>query len=273
MWIDAHLHLDAAEFDADRDDVVARAAAAGVGLMVSAATSVAGAERLVVMARRYPAVRAAVGVHPAHAGEADAAAIGALERLARDPSVVAIGEIGLDYARGVHDKAAQVEAFRAQVRLAGRLDLPVVVHDREAHGDVERILGDEGASKVVLHCFSGPPEMAARCAAAGWMISLAGPVTFRNAGALRDVARALPEDRLLVETDAPYLSPVPMRGRRCEPAFVVYTARAIAALRGVTPASLEAAVERNGRRLFGVFEEGARTGRAERSAEERCEGV
>ncbi len=267
MWIDAHLHLDAAEFEADRDDVVARAAAAGVGLMVSAATSVAGAERVLALTRRYPGVLAAVGVHPERAGEVDAAAIEALERLARDASVVAIGEIGLDYARGAAAKAAQIDAFRAQVRLASRLDLPVVVHDREAHDDVERILRDEAASKVVLHCFSGSPEMAARCAAAGWMISLAGPVTFRNAGTLRDVARALPEDRLLTETDAPYLSPVPVRGRRCEPAFVVHTARAIAELRGISPGALEAAVERNARRLFGVSEERSPTESAERSAE------
>lgn len=269
MWIDAHLHLDAIEFEADRDDVVARAAAAGVGLMVSAATSVAGAERVLALTRRYAAVRAAVGVHPEHAGEADAAAVEAIGRLARDPAVVAIGEIGLDYSRGDAAKAGQVDAFRAQVRLARRLDLPVVVHDREAHDDVERILGDEGASKVVLHCFSGPPEMAARCAAAGWMISIAGPVTFRNAGGLREVARAVPEDRLLVETDAPYLSPVPVRGRRCEPAFVVYTAHAIAGLRGISPAALEAAVARNARRVFGVSEERSPSASAERTERER----
>ncbi|HEV2438960.1 MAG TPA: TatD family hydrolase [bacterium] len=267
MWIDAHLHLDAAEFDADRDKVVARARAARVGLMISAATSVAGAERVLALTRRYAAVRAAVGVHPEHAGEADAAAIGALERLARDPAVVAIGEIGLDYARGMETKAAQLDAFGAQVRLARRLDLPVVVHDREAHADVERILRDEGASKVILHCFSGSPEMAVRCAASGWMISLAGPVTFRNAGALRDVARLVPEDRLLVETDAPYLSPVPVRGRRCEPAFVVHTARAIAGLREVSPDALEAALERNARRIIAVSEERSRSASAERSAE------
>lgn len=267
MWVDAHLHLDAAEFDADRDEVVARAAAASVDLMVSAATTVAGAERLLALTRRYAAIRAAVGIHPEHAGEVDGAAIDALERLARDPAAVAIGEIGLDYVRGPSAKAAQIDAFRSQVRLARRLDLPVVVHDREAHDDVERILRDEGAANVILHCFSGPPEMAERCAAAGWMISLAGPVTFKNAGGLRDVARALPEDRLLIETDAPYLSPVPVRGRRCEPAFVVHTARAIAGLRGIPAGALEAAVERNARRVFGVSAERSPSASAERSAE------
>jgi len=267
MWVDAHCHLDMAAFDPDRDDVMARAAAAGVGLVVSAATSVAAAAGVIALTRRYPAVRAAVGVHPEHAGEVDEAAIDALQRLAREPSVVAIGEIGLDYAHGADTRAVQMEAFRAQVRLARRLRLPVVVHDREAHDDIEGILREESARDVVLHCFSGGPEMAVRCAGAGWMISLAGPVTFRNAGSLLDVARAVPGDRLLVETDAPYLSPVPLRGRRCEPAFVVHTARAVAALRGVEPALLEAAVERNARRVFGVFEEGFPTESGERSPE------
>ena len=267
MWIDAHLHLDAAEFDVDRDDVVARAAAVGIGLMVSAATTVAGADGVLALTRRYPNVRAAVGVHPEHAGEVDAAAIDALERLARGPTVVAIGEIGLDYARGVAARTVQIAAFRAQIRLARRLDLPVVVHDREAHDDVEGILAEEDAGSVILHCFSGPPEMAARCAAAGWMISIAGPVTFRNAGKLRDVARAVPEDRLLIETDAPYLSPVPVRGRRNEPAFLVHTARVIAGLRGISAGALEAAVEQNARRIFAVSEEGFPQASAERSAE------
>jgi TatD DNase family protein len=269
MWIDAHLHLDAPEFETDRDEVVARAQAAGVGVMISAATSVSNAERVVALTRRYAAVRAAVGIHPERAADANAGAIAALERIARAAPVVAIGEIGLDYVRSRHDRAVQQEAFRAQIRLARRLDLPVVVHDREAHEDVERILQDEGAARVMLHCFSGSPEMAARCAAAGWMISIAGPVTFRNAGALREAVRGLPEDRLLIETDAPYLSPVPMRGRRCEPAFLVHTARAVAESRGVAHETLARALARNAGRFFGVVEERAPIANAEGSAEER----
>jgi TatD DNase family protein len=267
VWIDAHVHLDAPEFEGDRDEVVARAAAAGVTLMISAATSISDAERVVALTRRYLGVRAAVGIHPAHATEADAASLAALERIARSPSVVALGEIGLDYARGAHNRAAQVAAFRAQLRLARRLALPVVVHDREAHEDVEGILQDEGASKVMLHCFSGAPEMAVRCAAAGWMISLAGPVTFQNAADLRETARRVPADRLLIETDAPYLSPVPMRGRRCEPAYLTYTARTVAALREITLESLAGAVGRNAQELFGVSEERAAGGSAEGTAE------
>jgi TatD DNase family protein len=269
MWVDAHLHLDAPEFAADRDDIVARAASAGVELMISAATSAADADQVVGLARRYPGVRAAVGIHPEHAAAATAASLDAVERAARQPEIVAIGEIGLDYFHGARDKAAQVEAFCLQIRLARRLRLPVVVHDREAHDDVERILQDEGASKVMLHCFSGPAEMAARCAARGWMISIAGPVTYRNAGALREIARTLPEERLLIETDAPYLSPVPMRGRRCEPAFLVHTGRAIAALRETAPESLARAVSRNARAFFGVSPDRARFADAEGTAGER----
>jgi TatD DNase family protein len=269
VWVDAHCHLTAPVFDGDRDDVVARASSAGVGLVVSAATTVADAEGVVALARRYPTVRAAIGVYPEHAAELDAAALASLERLARDPSVVAIGEIGLDYVHGTAIRAAQIDAFRTQIRLAGRLGLPAVIHDREAHDDIERILMEEGARQVVLHCFSGGAEMAARCAAHGWMISLAGPVTFRNAGILRDVAREVPDERLLLETDAPYLSPVPVRGRRCEPAFVVHTARAVAALRGVEPGRLEAIVERNARRVFGVVEAGFPAESGERSPQRK----
>jgi TatD DNase family protein len=268
VWIDAHLHLDAPEFDADRNDVVARAEAAGVGLMVTAATTTAGARLALELARRYSMLRVAVGIHPEHAGEFAAGALDELAHLARDEAVVAIGEIGLDYARAGTAKEAQQEAFRQQIRLARRLDLPAVVHDREAHDDVERILFEERASKVILHCFSGTAAMAARCAAAGWMISLAGPVTFRNAGSLREVARMVPDDRLLLETDAPYLSPVPVRGRRCEPAFVVHTGKAVAALRSVSSDAVERAVERNARAVFSVSADRVRRGSAERSAQE-----
>lgn len=257
MLVDAHLHLDAPAFDADRDAVLARAEAAGVGLMVSAGTSLGGSRQALALAERHPRVRAAVGIHPESADRVDDAALEALGVLARHPRVVAIGEVGLDYVRGRVARPRQVAAFRAQVCLAVRAGLPVVVHNREAHEDVERILRDEGAARVVCHCFSGPPETAVRWAEAGWMISLAGPLTFASAGSLRDVARRVPPDRLLVETDAPYLAPVPMRGRRCEPAFLVHTARALAELRGAQYDKVEAILERNARAVFGVPEEGA----------------
>ncbi len=251
MLVDAHLHLDAPAFDADRDAVIARATAAGVGLMVSAGTSLDGSRRTLALAERHPAVRAAVGVHPDAVDRVDDTWLDALRALARHPRVVAIGEVGLDYARSRVPRPAQQEAFRAQVRLAVREGLPVVVHDREAHEDVERILRDEGATRVVCHCFSGPPDLAARWAEAGWMLSFAGPLTFASAGALRDAARRVPADRLLVETDAPYLAPVPRRGRRCEPVLIVHTLRALAEARDVRYDILEAIIERNARAVFG----------------------
>lgn len=252
MWVDAHLHLDAAAFDADREIVLARAAAAGVGLLVSAGTSVEGSRRVLGLVQRYPHLRAAVGIHPEEAGAFTPSHLEALAELTRHPRVVAVGEVGLDYLRADVPRHLQIEVFRAQVRLARDRGLPLVVHNREAYEDIEEILKEEGATRVILHCFTGPPEVATRWAAAGWMISLAGPLTFANAGALREAARGVPADRLLVETDAPYLAPVPFRGRRCEPAYLVHTARALAALRGINTGTLEAVLEENARQAFGL---------------------
>jgi len=263
MWVDAHLHLDAPAFDGDREAVIARAAAAGVGLMISAGTSVEGSRRAVALAERYPHVWAAVGIHPEVAEDATPAGLEALSTLARHPRVCAIGEVGLDYYRPRAPREVQIMAFSAQVRLARESGLPVVVHDREAHEDVERILQDEGASRVVLHCFSGTPEMALRGAVAGWMISLAGPLTFADSGPLQEVARRVPIGHVLVETDAPYLAPVPFRGRRCEPAFVVHTGRKLASLRGLTEEALGAQVAENARRMFTRTDDRRGSGAAE----------
>jgi TatD DNase family protein len=250
MWTDTHLHLDDPAFDADRDAVVARAAAAGVRTMICAGTSVEGSRRAISLAQRYPGVWATVGIHPASAESADAAAFETLRELARHPRVVAVGETGLDYVRERVPRRVQAEALVGHVRLAREVRLPLIIHNREASEDVERILLDGGADAVVMHCFTGTPAVAARWAQAGWMISLAGPVTFANAGRLRDAARCIPADRLLVETDAPYLAPVPVRGRRCEPAFVVHTARAVAALRDVSEEVLATILAENGTRMF-----------------------
>ncbi len=255
MWIDAHLHLDAEPFDADRDPVVARAVAAGVTLMVSAGTSVEGSRRAIALAERYPSVVAAVGIHPDAAGSATPAAFEELATLARHPRVVAIGEVGLDYYRDRVPRPIQIEVFRAQIRLARETGVPLVVHDREAHADVERILSEEGATRVVLHCFSGPPEMALRCAAAGWTISFAGPLTFAKSSRLREVATCVPLDQVLMETDAPYLAPEPWRGRRCEPAFLIHTAHALASAREMDSEALAFALARNARRVFGLSDE------------------
>ena len=252
MWVDVHLHLDAPAFDADRDAVIARAGEAGIGLMVSAGTSLEGSRRVLALADRVPELRAAVGIHPEAAGDAGPSDLEALADLAHHSRVVAIGEVGLDYVREGAACHVQIDIFRAQVRLARRQSLPLVVHNRGAHEDVERVLMEEGAGRVIMHCFSGSPEVAVRWAEAGWMISFAGPLTFANAGTLREAARGVPQDRLLVETDAPYLAPAPHRGRRCEPAYLVHTARQLAHLRGIPPAALEGILEHNARRVFGI---------------------
>ncbi len=249
-WMDTHVHLDDAAFDPDRDAVIARAAAAGVAAMICAGTSVEGSRRAVSLAERHPQVFAAVGVHPQRAASLTGAAVHELEALVRHPRVVAIGETGLDFARGRADAAAQHRAFAAHARLAREAGLPLVVHNREASEDVERILDNEGVCAVVMHCFTGSPDLAVRWALAGWMISVAGPLTFPKSEALREAARRVPLDRLLVETDAPYLSPVPMRGRRCEPSFVVHTARALAGLRQMSDEALASALADNTARAF-----------------------
>lgn len=260
MWIDAHLHLDATPFDADRDAIIARAAEAGVHLMVSAGTSVQGSRDVVAIAERYAGVLAAVGIHPEAAGTATAAALDELAALVRHPRVVAVGEIGLDYYRDRVPRHVQREAFRAQIRLARDAGLALVVHDREAHEDVESILHDEGAARVVLHCFSGSVDMALRCAASGWTISMAGMLTFAKSSGLRDVAARVPLSRLLLETDAPYLAPEPVRGRRCEPAFLIHTARVLAAVRGVEVSDLETVLAQNAREVFDLSNELANRG-------------
>jgi len=252
MWIDTHLHLDAPAFDTDRDEVLTRAAAAGVGLLVTAGVSVDGSHDLLELARRYPAIRVAVGVHPEAADHVDASWLSRLAALAAQPGVVAIGEIGLDYSRSEHASAAQIEVFRAQVRLAREVGLPVVVHNRGAAEDVERVLFEEDARRVVAHCFTGTADLAVRWAAAGWMISFGGILTFQNAGLVREAAQAVPPAHLMIETDAPYLAPVPVRGRRCEPAYLLHTARILAELRGVSLEALETLLEDNSRRTFNI---------------------
>ncbi len=249
-WTDTHVHLDDSAFDPDRDAVVARAVAAGVTAMICAGTSVEGSRRAVSLAERHPQVFAAVGVHPQQAALLTDAAVRELAVLARHPRVVAIGETGLDYARGRGDAIVQQRAFAAQARLARETGLPLVVHNREASEDVERILDNEEVCAVVMHCFNGSPDLAARWARAGWMISVAGPLTFPKADVLREAARRVPLDRLLVETDAPYLSPVPVRGRRCEPGFVVHTARMLAGLRHMSDEALASVLADNAARVF-----------------------
>ncbi|HYO62283.1 MAG TPA: TatD family hydrolase [Pyrinomonadaceae bacterium] len=259
MFVDSHAHIDGEEFDADRDEVVARARAAGVRALLNVGTGDphgGNLERAVEVAESYEGVWAAVGVHPHDARLFDGAAEERLVSLVRRSSrVVAWGEIGLDYHYDNSPREVQQEVFARQLRLAREAGLPVVIHSREAGEDTARILREElaGAPRGgVMHCFGGGPALAEAALELGFMLSFAGNVTFKKAEPLREVARVVPLERLLVETDCPYLAPVPLRGRRNEPAFVVETARFLASLRGLEAAELGRQTAENFARLFGL---------------------
>jgi TatD DNase family protein len=254
--VDSHCHVADPEFDADRDAVLARAAANGVTTLVCVgATGPAEANApAVALAGRPapPAIVATVGVHPHHASTADDAAFALLEGLAVAPGVVAVGETGLDFHYDFSPRVAQRAAFVRTIELARRVVLPLVVHVREAHAEAADILRAEGASAVggVIHCFTGDRDDARRYLDLGFHISVAGMVTFKNADSLRTAVRTVPLDRLLVETDAPYLAPVPHRGRRNEPAWVRVVADAVAAVRAESFDAVAAATAENARHLF-----------------------
>jgi len=251
MLIDTHAHLDLAEFDRDRPAVLERAWANGVDYIINIGFDLASSRRSIALAAQQPRIFAAVGVHPHDAAKADNSTWAALPDLATAPKVMAVGEIGLDYYRDLSPRPVQQAAFRRQIRMARELNLPIIVHNRDAHADTLRILKDEKAGEGVLHCFSGSWEIARECLELGFYISIAGPVTFTNAPKLQEVAQKVPLDRLLVETDCPYLAPVPHRGKRNESAYVRLVAEKIADLRGLPLAELAAATSANARRLFG----------------------
>ncbi|HEV2764962.1 MAG TPA: TatD family hydrolase [Pyrinomonadaceae bacterium] len=257
MFVDSHAHIDGEEFDADRDAVVARARAAGVRAILNVGTGdphSGDLERAVALAERFEDVWAAVGVHPHDARLFDDAAAERLRSLVRrSPRVVAWGEIGLDYHYDNSPREAQREVFARQLRMAREANLPVVIHSREADEDTARILRDVWAGAPrggVMHCFGGGPALAEAALEMGLLISFAGNVTFKKAEPLREVARVVPLERLLVETDCPFLAPVPFRGRRNEPAHVVETARFLASLRGLEASELGRATTENFLRLF-----------------------
>jgi TatD DNase family protein len=233
--------------------VLDRARAAGVRRMLTIGTEVASSQAAIAMAQRLTDVWAAVGVHPHDAAEADDAALAEIERLAGEPRVVAIGEIGLDYFRDLSPRPAQADVFRKLLALARRVGKPVLVHCRDAHADVLGILEEARLPRGgIMHCFSGDVEIARRCLDLGLTISLAGPVTYPNARALPEVARFVPADRLVIETDCPFLPPQGYRGKRNEPAYLALTAARVAELRGEALPDLAARLTANACALFGV---------------------
>jgi len=259
VLIDTHAHLDLPQFDGDRTAVVERAQAAGVALIVNAGANVESSRRAVALAAHYPEVYAGVGVHPHDAKQVDGEALATLRELARQPKVVAVGEIGLDFYRNLSPQDLQRRAFQAQLAWAAKLGKPVIVHDREAHAEVLKALTGWVASLVgsslveragVLHSFSGDLLMAKRAIDLGFYISISGPVTYQNARRLAEIVQALPLDRLLIETDCPYLTPHPHRGKRNEPAYVRLVAEEVAKIKGLTLNEVAATTTANARRLF-----------------------
>lgn len=249
---DTHAHLHFPEFAADLDAVLERARAAGVRRILTIGTDVPTSRAAAALAVREPDVWAAVGIHPHEAADADDAALAEIERLAGSPRVVAIGETGLDFFRNLAPREAQERALRDQLALARRTRKPVLIHCREAH---EETLGLLGAADVrehggIMHCFSGDVAIARRCLDLGLLVSLAGPVTYPKPGALPEVARFVPADRLVVETDCPFLPPQPYRGKRNEPAYLAITATRVAELRGEPLAELAARMSENARTLL-----------------------
>jgi TatD DNase family protein len=267
MLFDTHCHLDAGSFPEGADAVLERARAAKVGAFACIGVgSLEMAEGAVALAERRPDVVATVGIHPHDASSADPALEAALERLAAHERVVAVGEVGLDFHYDHSPRDTQKDVFRRFIALARRVGKPLVIHTRSAPEDTLALLEAEGARDVggIIHCFSEDLAFAKRALDLGFFLSFSGILTFKNARSVHEVAAFAPEDRLLVETDSPYLAPVPLRGKKCEPAFVAHTAARLAELRGTDPERVAALTSENAARVFGltVAERKLRVGRA-----------
>jgi len=258
MLTDTHCHVQVQDYQADRPAVLQRARDAGVATLICVGydlpTSTAAARLAQAQADEVgsPRLYASVGLHPHDAHDLTPALLDELRALSQTEGMVAVGECGLDYYRNLSTPEEQRRAFVAQIELATELRLPLIVHDREAHQEVYQLLREHGAKRGVMHCFSGDWDFARRCLDLGFFISLAGPVTFKNPRDLPDVARRVPTDALVLETDSPYLAPVPRRGTRNEPANVRYTAECVAALRGVELDQLAEQTSANATRLFNL---------------------
>jgi TatD DNase family protein len=254
MLVDHHCHLDFPDFAADLDGVIARARAAGVARMVTISTRIRKFPQVLAIAEKYADVYCSVGTHPHNAHEELDIPVDEIIRLSQHPKVVAIGEAGLDYYYKHSTPEAQAEGFRRHIAAARQTGLPLEIHTREADADCMHILEDEharsGPFPAILHCYTGGPELARRAVELGLYVSFTGVVSFKKSEALRDIAREVPLDRLLVETDAPFLAPEPFRGKTNEPANVVHTAEALAKARGVSAEIIATATTDNFFRLF-----------------------
>ncbi len=254
--VDTHCHLDMDAYGDDLDQVLCRARAAGVGRVITIGIDVASSRAAVALAQQHRGIFAAVGVHPHHVAEVDDRAYAELRQLAAHPRVVAYGEVGMDGVKGYVPLDLQRDHFRRQVVLAKELGLPLIVHDRETHAEVLAILQEAAPFPAggVMHCFSGDAALAREVLALGFYVSVPGVVTFNNAAVLQEVVAAVPLNALLVETDGPFLAPAPWRGKRNEPAHVLYTAAKVAAVKGVSLDEVARQTTANAESLFGLAE-------------------
>ena len=250
---DTHAHYDSSAFHADRDEVLSALPAAGVGLVVNAGCDIESSRAGIALAEKYSYLYAAVGIHPSDCGGCTDADFHVIEELCRHPKVGAVGEIGLDYYwKDNPPKAFQKKIFCRQIELALELNLPVVIHDREAHGDTMDILRSYPKLRGVLHCFSGSPEMARELLKQGWFLGFDGPITYKNAKKTLEIIEETPLDRILIETDAPYLTPVPHRGKRNDSRYLSYVIEKLAELKSISSEEMEHISWQNGLRLFGL---------------------
>ena len=253
MLFDTHAHYDDEAFDADRDALLTALPDCGVGLVIDPGCDLTSSRRAVELAAAYPHVYAAVGIHPENCGGCTDDDLAVLRPLAQQPKVVAIGEIGLDYYWEENPpREFQQQVFRRQLALARELQLPVIVHDREAHADTLSIVQEFPDVTGVFHCFSGSPEMAQELLKLGWYLGFDGPVTYKNARRAPEVAAVTPLDRMLIETDSPYMTPVPYRGKRNDSGYVRLVAEKLAEWKGVAPEEMARLTTENGKRLFRI---------------------
>lgn len=252
MYFDTHAHYDDEAFDEDRDALLSRLNAGGVGLIIDPGCDVKSSRAAIALAEKYSFVYAAVGVHPENIAGFSVDELGEIRALAEHPKCAAIGEIGLDYYWDASHKEEQKAIFRAQFDMAQELCKPVIIHDREAHGDCMEIVRQYPGLRGVFHCYSGSAEMAKELLKNGWYLGFDGPVTYKNARKTIEVLELCPLDRLLIETDSPYLSPVPMRGKRNDSGNLRYIVEKIAEVKGVSPEDIACISMENGKRLFGI---------------------
>ncbi|OGP86887.1 MAG: hydrolase TatD [Deltaproteobacteria bacterium RBG_19FT_COMBO_43_11] len=250
MLIDSHAHLEMSQFDSDREEVIERARQAGVDYIITVGTNLVLSRKALSLALQYENIYATIGVHPHDVAKASNKTFDDLRVLAGEKKVVAYGEIGLDYFRNISPHEKQIEMFNRQLELAQELKLPVIIHDRDAHAQTLKMVKASGIRQGVFHCFSGDYNMAKQCLDLGFYISIPGVVTFDKSKILHDVVRQVPLDFILLETDCPYLAPVPHRGKRNEPSFIIHTAKKVAEIKGMPREDVAQSAARNTQKLF-----------------------